>query len=539
MVVGGRQLLGRRVSAGCRLAVSCTVVFAAVGVVCRRGSEARGKLAASVSAAAATPVSGPASIAIVVPVSASHVGTGTSVCGTSVGRPRRAPVVWSAMVGSAVRGVCGTGVSARAAEARAAVRGTSVGTSMGDASVSEVSVAGTRVWARTAVCGTSVRPSVGDACVSEVTVRGTGVRTMVSDTCVSEVTVGGAGVRARTTEVWTTVSGSRVGASVSDAGVPMGRTSVARMGVSGSRAVIRTTVCRATVSRAGVTKTSMRDFVGWSRVSRAVVGRTRMCSAGSSGERAGRCGSGVAHGRWRAELTRRWPVYYSRCTVLGLRGTKDTSGNASGRACALGSYVELRVQMVEPWRLFAIIVVPPVANEELLVKNSAVGAEERVVSAVFLADVEDLALCVHVTIVASILLVFAAEHSPRDGAVDRIILPGRASDGRPGLAIISVVLPVVVCAAANVLLVGVRASGRNSTGPGWRQRRYLRKAEAGGTGWLIRSSSRACSHAVWPSSWSSGRVPCEPVGWSNAGTSMGGSAGRSACDTISTKTGSP
>lgn len=190
--------------------------------------------------------------------------------------------------------------------------------------------------------------------------------------------------------------------------------------------------------------------------------------------------------------------------------------------------------MVEPWRVFAFKVVPPVANEELLVKNSAVGAEERVVSAVFLADVEDLALCVHVTIVASILLVFAAEHSPRDGAVDRVILPGCASDGRPSLAIISVVLPVVVCAAANVLLAGVGASV-----PGWRQRRYLRKAEAGGTGWLVRSTSRACSHAVWPSSWSSGRVPCEPVGWSNAWTSMGRSVRRSACGTISTKTGSP
>lgn len=538
MVVGGRQLLGRSVSAGCRLAVSCTVVFAAVSVVSRRGSEARGKLAASVSATA-TPVSGPASIAIVVLVSASHVGTGTSVCGTSVGRPRRAPVVWSTMVDSAVRGVCGTGVSARAAEARTAMRGTSVGTSMGDASVSEVSVAGTRVCARTAVRGTGVRPSVGDACVSEVTVGGTGVRTMVSDTCVPEITMGRTRVRTRTTKVWTTVSGSGVGASVSDAGVPVGRTSVARMGVSGSRAVIRTAVCRATVSRAGVTKTSMGNFVGRSRVSRTVVRRTRMCSAGSSSERAGRCGSGVAHGRRRAELTRRRPVYYARCAVLGLRGTKDTSGNASGRASALRSYVELRVQMVEPWRVFAFKVVPPVANEELLVKNSAVGAEERVVSAVFLADVEDLALCVHVTIVASILLVFAAEHSPRDGAVDRVILPGRASDGRPGLAIISVVLPVVVCAAANVLLAGVGASVRNSTMPGWRQRRYLRKAEAGGTGWLVRSTSRACSHAVWPSSWSSGRVPCEPVGWSNAWTSMGRSVRRSACGTVSTKTGSP
>lgn len=152
--------------------------------------------------------------------------------------------------------------------------------------------------------------------------------------------------------------------------------------------------------------------------------------------------------------------------------------------------------MVEPWRVFAFKVVPPVADEELLVEDGAVGAEERVVSAVFLADVEDLALCVHVTIVASILLVFAAEFSARDGTVDRIILPGRASDSRPRLAVISVVLPVVVCTAANVLLYGVRTPVRDPTVLGWRQRRYLRKAKTGGTSWLVRPTSGACRHAV-------------------------------------------
>lgn len=152
--------------------------------------------------------------------------------------------------------------------------------------------------------------------------------------------------------------------------------------------------------------------------------------------------------------------------------------------------------MVEPWRVFAFKVVPPVADEELLVEDGAVGAEERVVSAVFLADVEDLALCVYVTIVASILLVFAAELSARDGTVDRIILPGRASDSRPRLAVISVVLPVVVCTAANVLLSGVRTPVWDPTVLGWRQRRYLRKAKTGGTSWLVRPTSGACRHAV-------------------------------------------
>lgn len=153
--------------------------------------------------------------------------------------------------------------------------------------------------------------------------------------------------------------------------------------------------------------------------------------------------------------------------------------------------------MVERWRVFAFKVVPPVADEELLVENGAVGAEERVVSAVFLADVEDLALCVHVAIVASILLVFAAELSARDGTVDRIILPGRASDSRPRLAIISVVLPVVVSTTANVLLSGVRTSVWGDPAVlGWRQRRYLRKAKTGGTSWLVRPTSGACRHAV-------------------------------------------
>lgn len=284
MVVGRRQFLGRRVSAGRHLAFP--VVFAPVAVVRRRRSRARGKLAASVSAA--SPVSGPASVAVVVTVGASHVGTGapvrrSSVCGTSVGRPRRASVVGSAMVG----GVSGTCVSARAA-----------------------------------MCGASVGTSVGDASVSEVTVGGTRVRTMVSDARVPEVSVGRTGVRARTTEVWTTVSVPRVGASVSDTGVPVGGTSVARPGVSGTRAEIRTAVCGATVSRARVTKATMRHFVGCSRVSGAVVCGCRMCCAGSSRERACGCGSGVAHGRR--------PVPHTRCAVLRLRGTEDTSGDPCG-----------------------------------------------------------------------------------------------------------------------------------------------------------------------------------------------------------------
>lgn len=216
-----------------------------------------------------------------------------------------------------VGGVSGTSVSARTP-----MCGASVGTSVGDASVSKVTVGGTRVSARTSVCGTGVRASVGDASVSEVTVGGTRVRTMVSDARVPEISVGRTGVRARTTEVWTTVSVPGVGASVRDTGVPVGGTSVARTGVSGTRAEIRTAVCRATVSRARVTKATMRHFVGCSRVSGAVVCGCRMCCAGSSRERACGCGSGVAYGRR--------PVPHTRCAVLWLRGTEDTSGDPSG-----------------------------------------------------------------------------------------------------------------------------------------------------------------------------------------------------------------
>ena len=38
----------------------------------------------------------------------------------------------------------------------------------------------------------------------------------------------------------------------------------------------------------------------------------------------------------------------------------------------------------------ALHVVPPIADEQLLVEHGAVGAEERILTAALLADVEDL-----------------------------------------------------------------------------------------------------------------------------------------------------
>lgn len=124
--------------------------------------------------------------------------------------------------------------------------------------------------------------------------------------------------------------------------------------------------------------------------------------------------------------------------------------------------------MVQRGRLVALEVVPPVAHEELLVEHCAVGAQERVVSAVFLANVEDLALCVHVAVVSSILLLPAAKPSARNGTVDRVVLTGCTSDCWPGLAIVAVmaiisaVLSIVMRSAVNVLLTGLWTTVREA-----------------------------------------------------------------------------
>lgn len=158
----------------------------------------------------------------------------------------------------------------------------------------------------------------------------------------------------------------------------------------------------------------------------------------------------------------------TRTLLLWFCRAIDASLCTSSGAGTFWHNVELRVEVVQRGCLVALVVVPPVAHKEPLVEHGAIGAQKRVVSAVFLANVEDLALCVHVTIVPSVLLVSAAEFCARNGAVDRVVLAGRASDSWPGLAImpvlavVSVILSIVMRTAANVLLTGLRTAVREA-----------------------------------------------------------------------------
>lgn len=197
--------------------------------------------------------------------------------------------------------------------------------------------------------------------------------------------------------------------------------------------------------------------------------------------------------------------------------TIDASLCTSSGAGTFWHNVELRVEVVERGRLVALVVVPPVAHKEPLVEHGAVGAQKRVVSAVFLANVEDLALCVHITIVPSVLLVSAAEFCARDRAVDRVVLAGRPSDGWPGLsimpvvAVVSVILSIVMRTAANVLLTGLRTAVREAIGKSVRTRRRkcrnLRQAELGS----VCRRKRCSSHTAWSASVASVWLTCETV----------------------------
>lgn len=80
--------------------------------------------------------------------------------------------------------------------------------------------------------------------------------------------------------------------------------------------------------------------------------------------------------------------------------------------------------------------------------------------AVFLAYVEDLALCFCITIITWVLVVLAAESGPWHGIVDGIVLSRCAPNCRPDLSIISMVLAVVI--ASIMLLTTMRTSGISS-----------------------------------------------------------------------------
>lgn len=159
---------------------------------------------------------------------------------------------------------------------------------------------------------------------------------------------------------------------------------------------------------------------------------------------------------------------HARTLLLWFCLAVDASRGTSRRAGTIRHDVKLGVEVIQRGRFVALEVVPPITHEEPLVENGAVGAQERVVSAVFLTNVEDLALCVHVTVVPSILLLSAAESRAGNGTVDRVVLTGCSSDSWPGLAIlaitavVSAVLSIVMRSTANVLLTGVRTTMRTA-----------------------------------------------------------------------------
>lgn len=473
---------------GCRSSASVRVIISARRVVGCRCAKARAYFAAPVTSAA---VARPASIAVVVLATVRQVG---SVCWTSVSRPRGAAMVWTSVRWAAV------GRSGGAAMVWSPMCETVVSRSRGSAVVwSSVCQAvviracgSTVVWS--SVCWTFTTVNESGRSMSEAAMCGTSVSWAVV-TWASERGVRRTSVRRRTAKSGTTVRGTSVWGTMSnasDAGTSVSGACVARCvgcGAISWSSISEATVSESPVNRASVTETTVRAFsvVGRSGVSRpmmggcgmpgsmvsrrgmpgAVVSRTGMFrsvvirasvgSSGSSSERAGRGGRRVSHGRWRAKLSGCDTRRYSRCTVLRLRWAVDSTRHATCRAGAFWYHVELRVEVVQRGCLVALEVVPPVANEESLVKDGAVGAEERVVSAVFLADVEDLALCVHVTVVTSIFLILAAESSAWNGVVDRIVLPSRSPDSGPHLAIVSVVLPIVAWATTNVL-TGLRTT---------------------------------------------------------------------------------
>lgn len=473
IVVRGWKLRGGcvatvgRTAGGCRSSASVRVIISARRVVGCRSAKARADLAAPVTTSAT--VSRPASIAVVVFGTVRQIG---AVCWASMSRPRGDAMVGSSMSWTAVGRPSGAGVvwSTMCETVVSGSRGSAVVWSSVSQAVMSRACGSTVVWptvkesgscmAEIAVCRTSVSWNVV-TWASERGVRRTGVRRRATK---SGTAVRGTSVWAtvsNASDAWTSVSGACVARCVGWGAVA--GSSISEAPVSRSCMIETTVRALIVVGRSGVPGTMMR----WCGMSGTVVSRRGMAgsvvirasvgSAGSSSERAGRGGRRVSHGRRRAELSRCATRCNSGCTVLRLRCAVDSTRHAACRAGAFWHYVELRVEVVQRGCLVALVVVPPVTNEEPLIKDGAVGAEERVVSAVFLADVEDLALCVHVTVVASIFLILAAESSAWNRVVDRIVFSGRSPDSWPRLAVVSAVLPIVVWAATNVL-TGLRTT---------------------------------------------------------------------------------
>ena len=175
---------------------------------------------------------------------------------------------------------------------------------------------------------------------------------------------------------------------------------------------------------------------------------------------------------------------------------------SSGAGVGLPVRGHLLVQRVEAASEAAVHVEPPVAHEVLLVEQRAVGAEEAVLgeaaAAVSTADVEDLALGLGVSVVASFHLAVAGE-----GGVGNLGEDGVVVSGHPG----NVLLQVAAAATA--------AGAKVSPPPGL----YWDWAEA-----AARSRDNTATvriiEALGPISHCSPRAPVDPILLCNGFTSM-------------------
>ena len=93
----------------------------------------------------------------------------------------------------------------------------------------------------------------------------------------------------------------------------------------------------------------------------------------------------------------------------------------------------LIIESVELFSQGAINIEPPVTDKVLLVEQGSVGTEEAVLGqtalAVVGADVEGLAVGLHVGVVPAVHLTVAQERGLGHLGKDRIVVPGHAGDG--------------------------------------------------------------------------------------------------------------
>merc|ERR1712172_96317 len=125
------------------------------------------------------------------------------------------------------------------------------------------------------------------------------------------------------------------------------------------------------------------------------------------------------------------------CTRIGLSSssssfsftTISTSFSSSFLFLLRGLLVEQLVQVVEARLGSTVNVVPPVADEVLLVENCAVGAEEGCFITARGAHVERLTLSSRVCVEAREGLISTVKTSVRHSVVDRIVNTGLSGNG--------------------------------------------------------------------------------------------------------------